>query len=92
MLAQASQVEAQLYAIRSQKTFMLSEANRIEFFSVPDEDWAKFAETCSQATEIKSKDIVILRLYMAMLDHLPLIDNKNDTMFLKRLANFLKGS
>jgi len=47
MLHQASQVEAQLCAIQNQETFMLSEANRVEFFAVPDQDWARFAETCS---------------------------------------------
>jgi len=65
---------------------MLSEANRVEYFSITDADWSQFVDVCSIASEIKSKDIVILRLYMAMLDQIILVNIKDDTLFLRSLA------
>lgn len=57
---------------------MLSEANRVEYFSIPDTEWAQFVDVCSLASEIKPKDIVILRLYMTMLEQNSLVDIKDD--------------
>jgi len=68
--------------LQHQTSFILSESNRVEFHAITESAWAKLVEACEQPIEMKTKDIIILRLYFTMLDQLSLVVIKDDRLFL----------
>jgi len=91
MLYQAAQVEAQLSVLTNQKTFILTDANRLEFYSIPDAGWHKLLNACERGSDIMTRDTIILRLYVAMLGHLQIVTLKPDSQFLASLVAYLRG-
>jgi len=51
------------------KRFEMSQGTREEYLALPDEDWEDLISVCMKQipTNIKQKDIIILRLYLTFM-------------------------
>ena len=70
---------------------MLTDANRLEFQAVTKEGWFRLLTACQSPVDLKGRDIIILRLYFAMLGHLEIVGLKDDSSFIGSVAGYLRA-